>query len=144
MIVSLAISLYTSRAILMALGVEDYGIYNAVGGAVAMLNVLSLALSAAISRFITFELGKGNKDRLKTIFSTSVNIQIGISAIILFVGELLGVWFLNTQMNIPSERMAAANWVLQCSLLTFCLNLISVPYNASIIAHEKMDVFAYI
>lgn len=143
-IIILIISLYTSRIILNALGVEDYGIYNAVGGAVAMLNVLSLALSAAISRFITFELGKGNKDRLKTIFSTSVNIQIGISAIILFVGELLGVWFLNTQMNIPSERMAAANWVLQCSLLTFCINLISVPYNASIIAHEKMDVFAYI
>lgn len=140
----MAISLYTSRVILNALGVDDYGIYNAVGGMVAMFAVVSSSLSSAISRFITFELGKGNVERLNTIFSTSVNIQIGISAIVLVLGETIGLWFLNTRMNIPSDRMVAANWVLHCSLLTFCINLVSIPYNACIIAHEKMSAFAYI
>lgn len=143
-IIILFISLYTSRVILNALGVEDFGIYNVVGGMVAMLGVLSNALSSSISRFLTFELGKGDKKRLNTIFCTSVNIQIGISVVVLIVGEILGVWFLNYYMNIPPERMTAANWVLQCSLATFCVNLMIIPYNATIIAHEKMDAFAYI
>ncbi len=140
----LIISLFTSRVILNALGVDDFGIYNAVGGVVAMFGVISGALSASISRFLTFELGKGNIERLKTIFSTSVNIQFGLALIILVIGEIIGVWFLNCKMNIPESRMIAANWVLHCSLLTFCVNLISIPYNACLIAHEKMDVFAYI
>lgn len=143
-LVILAVSLYTSRVILNVLGVEDYGIYNVVGGVVAMFHAISGALSSAISRFITFELGKGDRQRLTLVFSSSVNIQIGISLIVLLIGEIIGVWFLNYQMNIPSERLYAANWVLQCSLFTFCVNLISVPYNACIIAHEKMDAFAYI
>lgn len=143
-LVILIVSLYTSRVILNVLGVDDYGIYNAVGGVVAMFSVISGALSAAISRFLTFELGKGDINRLKTIFSTSINIQIGIAILILLVGEFLGVWFLNTQMNIPPERITAANWVLQCSLFTFCVNLVTTPFNACVIAHERMDVFAYI
>lgn len=138
------ITLYTSRVILEQLGVDDYGIYNVVGGVVAMFSVISSALSSSISRFITFELGKGDIKRLTTIFSTSVNIQLGLSAIILLIGETVGLWFINYKMNIPAERLVSANWVLQCSLLTFCINLISVPYNSCIIAHEKMSAFAYI
>lgn len=143
-ILILLINLYMSRVILDNLGVTDYGIYNAVGGVVAMFSVVSGALSSSISRFITYELGKGNTDRLRIIFSSSINIQLGIAALVILLSEPIGIWFLNTQMNIPSERIAAANWVMQCSLATFCINLIAVPYNACIIAHEKMSAFAYI
>lgn len=138
------VTLYTSRVVLNTLGVTDYGIYNVVGGVVAMFSVISGSLSSSISRFITYELGHGDFEKLKRIFSTSVTIQIGISLVILVLAELFGVWFLNTKMNIPVERLTAANWVLQCSLLSFIINLISVPYNACIIAHEKMSAFAYI
>lgn len=144
MLFTMAVTLYTSRILLNELGVEDFGIYNVVGGIVTMFSLLSGSLSASISRFITFELGQENVAKLKTIFSTSVNIQIILSLIIIFIAEIIGVWFLNAKMNIPAERMEAANWVLQCSILTFAVNLISVPYNASIIAHEKMSAFAYI
>ena len=142
--VTMLISLYTSRVVLNTLGVSDYGIYNVVGGVVMMFSVISSSLSSSISRFITYELGHGNFVRLQRIFSTSVNIQIGISLIIFVLAESFGVWFLNVQMNIPSGRITAANWVLQCSLLSFIINIISVPYNACIIAHERMSAFAYI
>lgn len=144
MIFMMAVSLFTSRVVLNTLGVEDYGINNVVGGVVAMFSVLSGSMSSSISRFITFELGKGDKKRLKIVFSTGINIQLGMSLIILLVAEAAGVWFLNYKMNIPEERMYAANWVFQCSILTFILGLLSVPYNAAIIAHEKMSAFAYI
>lgn len=123
MLFTMAVSLFTSRVILNTLGVEDYGIYNVVGGIVTMFSVLSGSLSASISRFITFELGKGNFERLKTIFSTGVNIQIGMSVLIIAIAEVVGIWFLNTKMNIPTERMLAANWVFQCAIFTFVLNL---------------------
>ncbi len=138
------ISLYTSRVVLATLGVKDYGIYNVVGGVIAMFSVVSGSISNAISRFITFELGKGNTKKLNDIFCTSVNIEFIIAGIVLLLGETIGVWFLNTQMNIPEGRMYAANWVLQFSLLSFIIGLWSVPYNASIIAHEKMSAFAYV
>ena len=144
MLLTMGVSLYTSRVILNALGVEDYGIYNVVGGVVAMFGILSGSLSAAISRFITFELGKGDLDKLKRIFCTSVNIQVILIAIITILMETIGIWFLNNKMVIPEERLAAANWVFQFSVVTFALNLLSVPYNAVIIAHEKMSAFAYI
>lgn len=144
MLFMMAVSLYTSRVVLHTLGVEDFGIYNVVGGVVAMFSVISGSLSAAISRFITYELGKGDKDKLIRIFSSSVTIQLGLGFIILILAEVVGVWFLNTQMTIPTNRIYAANWVFQLSILTFIINLISVPYNAAIIAHEKMSAFAYI
>lgn len=144
MIVLMLVTLYTSRVVLDALGESDYGIYNVVGGVVAMFSVLSNSLSGAISRFITYELGTGNKEKLSRIFSTSVNIQILMALAIFGLCELIGVWFLNTKMNIPDERMEVANIVLQCSIVTFMVNLVSVPYNATIIAHERMGVFAYI
>ena len=140
----MGISLYTSRLVLNILGVDDFGIYNVVGGVVAMFSVISGSLSTAISRFITFELGRDSKDRLKTIFSSAVTVQVIIALLVCLLVEICGVGFLNNKMNIPIEKMEAANWVLQCSMLIFMINLISVPYNAAIIAHEQMKVFAYI
>lgn len=144
MLITMAISLYTSRVVLATLGVEDFGIYNVVGGVVTMFSALSGSFSTSISRFLTFEIGRGNVDKLSRVFSSGMNIQIGISAIFLIVAESFGLWFVNTQMNIPVDRIGAANWVFQCSCLTFILGLLSVPYNAAIIAHEKMSAFAYI
>ena len=144
MLFLMAVSLYTSRVVLNALGVEDFGIYNVVGGVVAMFSMLSGSLSSAITRFITYELGTGNRENLKKIFSSAVTIQTGLAVLFILIAEAAGVWFLNVKMNIPDARMAAANWVFQLSVLTFAVNLISVPYNASIIAHERMSAFAYI
>lgn len=143
-IIVMCVSLYTSRVILDVLGIEDYGIYNVVGGFVVMFSVFSASLSNSITRYITFELGCHNMERLRTVFSMSLNIQIIISLIIVLLVELVGVWFLNYRLNIPSDRLYAANWVMQFSLFTFVVNLISLPYNALIVAYEKMDVFAYI
>lgn len=140
---SMLISLITSRVTLHALGVDDYGINSAVAGVIAMFRVVSGSMSGAISRFITFELGHGDHDKLRRIFSTSINIQLCIGILILILGETLGVWFLNTRMNIPDGRMFAANWVLQCALLSFFIGLTQTPYTACIIGHEKMSVFAW-
>lgn len=140
---TMLVSLYTSRVILNTLGVSDFGINNVVGGVVGMFSVISSSLSSSISRFITFELGHGDINKLKRIFSTSVNIQIGITLIIVILAECIGVWFVNHKLNIPTDRLVAANWVFQCSFLSFAIGLISVPYNACIIAHERMSVFAY-
>ncbi len=140
----LVVSLYTSRVILNSLGIDDYGIYNVVGGIVAMFSLLSNSLSAAISRYLTFELGGGNINKLRIAFFSSIAIQIGLALIIFLLVEILGIWFLNHYINIPTERLEAAHWVLQCSAITFVIGLMSVPYNAAIIAHEKMVFFAYI
>ena len=144
MLFMMLISLYTSRVILGALGVEDYGIYSVVGGFVTLFSILSGSLSAAVSRFITFELGTGDKKKLSKIFSSSVTMQAMMALCFVFIAETIGVWFLNNKMIIPENRMVAANWCLQLSILTFAINLISVPYNAAIVAHEKMSAFAYI
>lgn len=144
MIIVLFVSLYTSRIILKALGVEDFGIYNAVGGMVAMLSMLTGSLSVATSRFITYELGNKNSKRRRDVFSMSINLMIIVSIVIVVFGETLGLWFLNNKMTIPETRCNAANIVYQLSLLTFVFNILSVPYNASIIAHEKMKIFAYV
>ena len=145
-ILIMLITLYTSRVILDVLGVEDYGIFNVVGGVAAMLTIVTGSLSASISRYITYELGKGdnNQDRLQKLFSISLNIQIVLGLIIIVLGETIGLWFVNTQLNIPAERMMAANWVWQCVLFSFFISLINVPYNATIIAHEHMNAFAVV
>lgn len=142
-ILVMLISIFTSRIILDVLGVDDYGIYNAVGGFVAMFSMLSGTLVAASQRFIAFELGKSSP-QVRTVFSTAVTVHILLSVAILVLLETVGLWFLNSQMNIAAERMTAANWVYQCSVLTFCISLVSIPYNAAIIAYEKMSAFAYI
>ena len=144
MLFLMIVNLYTSRVILQALGVEDYGVYNAIAGFIAMFSMVSSAIACAISRFITFVLGQGDKDKLKKVFSTAIIIQLTLATIVVVLVEAVGVWFLNTHMTIPDGREVAANWVLQFALVTFVLNLWSTPYNAALIAHEKMAAFAYI
>lgn len=138
------ISLYTSRIVLSSLGVDDFGIYGVVGGVVALFSIISGSLSSAITRFITYEMGKGDDARPSAVFSSAVTIQFVLAAFIIAVAEPLGIWFIENKMNIPACRLDAAHWVYQFSLLTFVINIISVPYNASIIAHEKMSAFAVI
>lgn len=144
MFFSILVGLYTSRVVLQALGVSDYGIYNVVGGVVTMTSFINAGLSAASQRFISFALGKGDLKNLNRVFSTSVTIHITIAIIIVIIAETLGLWFVNTQLNIATERMVAANWVYQFSIFTFFFSIINVPYNACIIAHEHMNAFAYI
>lgn len=144
MILILLVGLYTSRVVLKVLGEDDFGIYGVVGGVVSLFTVLTGSLSASISRFLTYELGRGDGRRLRTIFSTAVIIQAGISLVIAVLVETVGLWFVRSQMTIPPERTAAAVWVLHFSLVTFIVNLVSVPYHATIVAHEKMSAFAFI
>lgn len=144
MLFMMAINLYTSRIVLNTLGVEDYGIYNVVGGIVAMFGFINSSMSSATQRYITFAMGKANFDNLQKIFSTTIQIHILISVIIVILGETIGLWFMYEKMQIPAERLEAAFWVLQLSILSTVIVIISVPYNADIIAHEKMSAFAYI
>lgn len=143
-LLTMAISIYTSRIILNTLGVSDFGIYNAVGGMVGMFQMMSATFTSSTQRFISFELGKKKKARTGDVFAVALNIHFLLAFIIFIIMEVIGSWFLNCKMNIPVDRMVAANWVFQCSVATFIINLISIPYNASIIAHEKMGVFALI
>lgn len=143
MLVLMLVGLFTSRVVLRSLGQEDFGIYGAVAGVVTMFTILTGSMSAAISRFITFELGKKD-NRLPQVFSTAVSIQLVLCAIIIVLSEPFGLWWLNNKMVIPPERLEAARWVLQFSILSLVIQLISVPYNAEIIAHERMDAFAWI
>lgn len=113
MLFGMLVSLYTSRVVLQALGVEDYGIYNVVGGFVAMFSMISSSLSSSVSRFLTFELGRGDMEQLKKVFSTSLCIHLALAGIVFLVAESVGVWFLNTQMTIPTDRLYAANWVFK-------------------------------
>lgn len=138
----MTITIYTSRIILDVLGVEDYGIYNVVGGFVTMFSVLSGTLTAASQRYIAYELGKKKSD-VKNIFSNIITIHLLMAMVMLVLLETAGLWFLNCKMNIAPERVTAANWVFHFSVITFCVNLISIPYNSAIIAYEKMSVFAY-
>lgn len=144
MLFMMAISLYTSRVVLNTLGVVDYGVYNVVGGVVAMFGFINGSMSSATQRYITFALGRGDMVRLRTVFSTALQIHFLIAFLIVVLGETVGLWFMYTQMQIPSDRMDAAFWVLQCSIVSTVVMIVSVPYNADIIAHEKMSAFAYI
>lgn len=144
MAVTMVVGLYTSRVILNVLGVEDYGTYNVVGGVVSMFSLLTASMSASISRYLTFSLGKGDRDELRRVFSVSLEVQLFLAVVIVLAVEAVGVWFLNTQMKIPPDRLVAANWVMQCSLVSFVVGLLMVPYNASIISHERMNIYAYI
>ena len=144
MIVLMLVSLYTSRVVLDTLGVEDYGIYNVVGGIVVMFSFLNSAMASATQRYLTFELGRSNMEQLKNVFVTSVNIHIIIAVAVFILSETLGLWLLYNKMTIPADRMNAAFWVFQFSVISSMIMFVSVPYNAAIIAHEKMSAFAYI
>ena len=140
----MVVSLYTSRVVLNMLGVSDYGIYNVVGGVVTMFGFINSSMTSATQRYITFALGKGDMTQLQKVFCTALQIHVFISVLIIVLGETVGLWFMYTQMQIPESRMDAAFWVLQCSIISTAIMIISVPYNADIIAHEKMSAFAYI
>lgn len=142
MFITLLIGLYTSRVILNALGVEDYGVYNVVGGFVGLFGMVSGCLSTASSRFITFELGRGDIEKIRRVFATSSIVQIAISAIVVLLAETVGLWFLYHKMVIPEDRMFAALIVFQLSIVSFVIGLLYVPYNAAIVAHEEMGKFA--
>ena len=144
MFVLMLVGLYTSRVVLSALGETDYGVYSVVGGVVAMFSMISGALNSAVSRFITFELGKGDPVRLNKVYCTSVNIQLMLALIVVLLAEPIGLWFIENKMTIDPARIPAATWVLHFSLLSFVVNLMSVPQMASITAHEKMSAYAYI
>lgn len=140
----LLISLYTSRVTLEVLGVEDFGIYQIVGGVVSMFSMLSSTLASASQRFITFALGENDYQKQRRVFSTCISLHIVLGLIVVVLLEILGIWFLNNKLNIPVERLPVAGWVMQFSIATLFVNIVSLPYNATIIAHEKMSAFAYI
>lgn len=144
MLISMIVSFYTSRVVLEVLGVDDYGIYNVVGGITASFAFLNASMAGASSRFITFEIGRGSLQSLKETFSSSLIIHIGVCIIVLVLAETIGLWFLNCKLEIPQESMMAANIVYQCSVLSLIVSITQVPYNACIIAHERMGVYAYI
>ena len=144
MIVTMVISLYTSRVVLQILGVDDYGIYQAVGGIVGFMAFINNALATGSSRFLTFGLGEGNQEKLKRIFSTTLTAHIILAVIIVLIAETIGLWFLYNKLIIPSERFDAALYTYHLSILTAFFTLTQVPYNATIIAHEKMNVYAYV
>ena len=144
MLVLMLVGLYTSRVVLASLGENDFGIYDVVGGVVAMFTIISGSLNSAITRFITFEMGKGDEARLDKVYSTAVLIQIALSVIVVALAEPVGLWFIENKMTIDPERIPAAVTVLHFSLASFVINLLSVPQMASITAHEKMSAYAYI
>lgn len=144
MLFVMGVSLYTSRVVLEILGIDDYGIYQSVGGIVGMLTFVNSALSTGTSRFITFELGRNDSEKLHQTFSTIVSIQLILIGLIIIVAETVGVWFVNNKLQIPSESHSAALGAYHLSIFTTAVSLVSVPFLASIIAHERMNIFAYL
>ena len=144
MFLLMLIGLFTSRVVLRTLGIDDYGTYNVVGGVVTVFTFLTTSLSAAISRYLAAHMAEGDPARLRRIFSTGIIIQLGLALLLVLLVETAGVWWLNHRLDIPDGRLDAARWVLQCSLGVLVVSLLSVPYNATIIAHERMSAFAVI
>lgn len=144
MFIMLAVGLYTSRIVLHVLGASDYGIYNIIGGVIVLFSFFNNALISATQRFLNFNIGKNDIEAVHRIFCMSMNAYFLLSLLFLVLAETIGLWFVNTQLNIPPERHYAALWVYQFSILTFIFNLLRIPYNASIIAYERMDFYAYV
>lgn len=144
MFITVCVSLYTSRVVLKTLGVEDYGLYNVIGGIIAMFGFINGAMVNTTSRFITFYLGKNDNKKLTEIFNMAFVIHLCIALIIVLLGETIGLWFLQNKMTIPESRTFAAGWLYQLSIINMVLAILTVPYNATIVAHEKMSAFAYI
>jgi len=140
----MGVSLYTSRVVLTTLGVVDFGIYNIVGGIVALFSFLNSAMSSATQRYLNFEMGRKNSEQLRKVFSISLTVHFTIAIIAIIFSETVGLWFVNTYLNLPQDRMDAVNWVYQFTILIFVVSIIQVPFNASIIAHEKMSFYACI
>ena len=140
----MAIGIYSSRVILQALGVDDYGLYGAIGSIVAMFTIINGVLSVGTSRFLTFELGRNDFEKLRKTFSASFAMHVCLAMILFVLLETIGLWFVNYKLNIPEGREFAANVVYQLSIVTCMLSLTQVPYGACIIAHEKMSIYAYV
>lgn len=141
---TLAILLYTSRQVLAVLGIEDYGIYNVVAGAIVMLSFLNGAMTTGTQRFLSFELGSGHPDEVRNVFSAAFVLHVAIAAVVLVLAETAGLWLLNNALTIPEGRREAANWVFQFAVLSFIINIVQVPYMATVVAHEKMGIYAYL
>jgi O-antigen/teichoic acid export membrane protein len=144
MFLSMGVGLYTSRVVLNTLGIEDFGVYNIVGGIVVLFGFFNSAMSSATQRFLSFDIGKNDTIQLNKTFNATLNIHFLIAIIVLVLAETIGLWFVNYKLNLPVERMNAVNWVYQFSVLTFLFGIVQVPYNALIIARERMNVYAYI
>lgn len=144
MVFAMLVSLYTSRVVLQTLGVEDFGTYGVVGGIVTLFAFVNNTLVGSIQRFLNFEIGKNNPEGVTNVFSNGFHVQVVFSGIIILLGETIGLWYLNNFINVPESRMYAANWVYQFAILTTVLRIIRSPFNASMIAYERMTVFAII
>ena len=144
MVVVMLVQLYASRVILRTLGFEDFGIYNVVGSVVVFFSFMNTALNNATSRYLTYDLGAGNQNALNQTYSMAIKSHTLLALLLLLIMEVVGVWFVNTHLNIPEERMPATNWAYQFSLLTFCTHIITVPFNSDIVAHERMNVYAFV
>ena len=144
MFLMMAISLYTSRIVLKTLGVEDFGIYNVVGGLIEMFGFINGSMASCTQRFLTIAIGKKDSVEIRKVFSNSIFIQIGVAVIFLLLAETVGLWFLYNKLVIPESRMFAAHWVYQATIFATIIMIMSVPYNAYIIAEERMSAFAYI
>lgn len=141
--ITMLVGLYTGRVMLQALGIDNYGINNVVGGIVGMSSLVTSTMAAAISRYITYAIGKGDKKHLRTMFSTSVNAQAVVAIVAVVVLEIFGLWFLNNEASLPAGRMEAAHWVFQCSLISLVIGLITSPYDSLLVAHERLAIYAY-
>ena len=144
MVITMVITLFTSRIVLRELGVADYGLYNVVGGVVTLFAFLKSSMSSSTQRFLSFEMGKGNFENLRNIFSICFSSHLLIAIVLFFLAESLGLWFLNTHINIPDGRLEAANYIYQFSVLALCISVVSIPYTADIISNEKMGYFAFL
>lgn len=144
MVLVTIVGLFTSRIVLQALGVDDYGIYGVIGGVVGMASFLNTAMSAATSRFITFELGRGDHDRLQAVFSSALIIHICIALMVFILAETIGLWFVNAKMNFPSDRMTSVNILYQFTIISMMVGFTQVPYGSALLAHERMGIFAKI
>ncbi|WP_288785262.1 lipopolysaccharide biosynthesis protein [Bacteroides acidifaciens] len=144
MILLIAVGLYTSRVVLKTLGISDYGIYNVVGGFISMIAYMNTVFVAATQRFLSYSLGQNDELHLKRVFCTSLTVHIFLAFVILLLAETFGLWIINTKLIIEPSRLVAANWVYHCSILSLLFTIIGVPYNACIVAHEHMNVYAYI
>lgn len=144
MLVIVVVSLYTSRVVLQTLGVEDFGIFNVVGGFVAMIAYLRNTFVDATQRFISFTLGQNDEEQLRKVFAMSFSVYLVLAIVVILVSETFGLWFINNKLEINPLRMTAANWVYQCSVISLVISMFSIPYNACIVAHEHMKLYAYI
>lgn len=144
MMLTLGVALYVSKVALEVLGASDYGVYNVVGGVVSMLAFINASMGAGTSRFMAFELGRGDNEKLSKVFNVSLVSHVVIASIIFLISETVGLWFVNSQLVFPPERSFAVNVVYQISILTAMLQFTQLPFNADIIAHEEMGIYAYL